>query len=159
MNLKIQSNIETFNNMIEVLGTSERELLDFIEEQRKEIAKMNKAIRQIHHARRLLKMHFGFMKSFKDKQQIIKICQKFPEIRTARQVEVIFYMVKGMSALQIAEQMRTCEKTVKYHKTNIYKVSIVKTHKELVAYYYDNNPEKAEKNGLPTGFMQELEMI
>ena len=154
MKLRIKNNIEIFETMIELLGTSNQEIGEYIDRHRKEISRLNRSIKQVIFAKRLLNKYFGFIDNEKDRKEIIKICEKFPEIRTARQVEVIFYIVKGLTGQQIADQMGTCEKTVKFHKTNIYKSTFVKSQSELIAYYYDNKLKPVVEYSLPFGSLE-----
>jgi DNA-binding NarL/FixJ family response regulator len=156
MKLRIKNNAEKLENIIELLGNSEKEIEDFITKQKLEIIRINKTIKQVTLAGSLLKKHFGFVTDENGRKEIVNICERFPEIETPKQVEVVFYMLKGLSGKQIAEQMRTCEKTVKFHKTNIYKSTSVKSQSELIAYYYENKTKPVNENVLPVGNVETL---
>ena len=144
-----QKQKERLNGMIELMGSDKTSIQNFVKESRSQIKEINQYIRQVHLADRLLNKYFGYLNSEEDRKEIIKIAQKFIEIRTARQIEVIFYILKGFSEKKLAEKMNVSNKTIKFHKTNIYRSLKVKSQAELMAYYY---VAKFNDMTLPGGF-------
>lgn len=144
-----QKQKERLNGMIELMGSDKTSIQNFVKESRSQIKEINQYIRQVHLADRLLNKYFGYLNSEEDRKEIIKIAQKFTEIRTARQIEVIFYILKGFSEKKLAEKMNVSNKTIKFHKTNIYRSLKVKSQAELMAYYYG---AKFNDMTLPGGF-------
>ena len=98
-----QKQKERLNGMIELMGSDKTSIQNFVKESRSQIKEINQYIRQVHLADRLLNKYFGYLNSEEDRKEIIKIAQKFIEIRTARQIEVIFYILKGFSEKKLTK--------------------------------------------------------
>lgn len=69
--------------------------------------------------------------------------------------DVLVYLQKGYSNQQIGESLNVCEKTVKFHLTNIYKKYEVKSRQELLVKltgYHETEKEvmKQVNESLPT---------
>ena len=52
---------------------------------------------------------------------------------TIRQKEVVELLKKGLTNKQIADKLFVCEKTIKFHLTNIYKIVGVKSDREYLS--------------------------
>lgn len=76
--------------------------------------------------------------------------QKFMEIGpfrlTLRQIEVARLAASGMTNKEIAVQIGILETGVKWHLTNIYRITGVKTRSEFIYMWaYENNFQKMER--------------
>jgi DNA-binding CsgD family transcriptional regulator len=82
-------------------------------------------------------------------KEIIQIMSRLP-IDSFREAEVIYYMLQLKTDHEIASMMNLSEKTVKFHKTNIFKKTGYLSSKELVREYL-GLAKKVIHNPLPTG--------
>lgn len=49
-----------------------------------------------------------------------------------REAEVVYFVCKGWTNKEVATALCVCEKTIKFHLTNIYKKASVKTRSRLI---------------------------
>lgn len=84
--------------------------------------------------------------------------------------DVLMYLRQGKSNQQIADMLFVCEKTVKFHLTNIYKKMNVSSRAELIAqegglFTYDKGVKQMEtfsdkpKSSLPTGVQKTYAVV
>jgi DNA-binding CsgD family transcriptional regulator len=55
---------------------------------------------------------------------------------TAHELEVIAYLLKGLSNVEISKRLRISKDTVKFHLTNCYKKFGVKTRTQFIIKYF-----------------------
>jgi DNA-binding CsgD family transcriptional regulator/predicted DNA-binding protein len=86
-------------------------------------------------------------------RELIKIMQKFPKVTSMRQAEVIYYMVQLKPNKEIAMLMNISDKTVRFHKTDIFQKTGVSSSMQLVREYLgmDEKYSKAPSDELPIG--------
>lgn len=94
---------------------------------------------------------FGRNPDIKFKRDISSIVLKFPEIKSVRQLEVLYYIINLKSNKEISEKLYISEKTVKFHKTAILDITGFKTSNELARYYLELDEIKNQKVDLPNG--------
>lgn len=74
-------------------------------------------------------------------EKILTVLDRYPQIKSLREAEVLMYSLEALSTKQIAEKLSISEKTVKHHKTNIFSRTGFKTTLEMIR---DNmNKERA----------------
>lgn len=64
--------------------------------------------------------------------EILEIAMKFPMITSKRELEVLYCMSKFFTVRQIGQALFITDKTVKFHRTNIYKQLKCKNEKEVL---------------------------
>lgn len=68
----------------------------------------------------------------------IKVLYQFPQLTTFRQSEIVIRMLEGKSNREIADELCITDKTVKFHKRNIFKSCGFKNTLTMVAYAANN---------------------
>lgn len=68
---------------------------------------------------------------------------------SARESEVVYYVCKGWSNKEVATVLQICEKTIKYHMTNILRKSKTKTRSRLIALCAGHVPENFPASTTP----------
>jgi DNA-binding NarL/FixJ family response regulator len=66
--------------------------------------------------------------------EIIKALLYFPQIESLREAEIVVRMLQGKSNLEIANELHVTDKTIKFHKRNIFKKCGFKNTLTMVAY-------------------------
>lgn len=61
-----------------------------------------------------------------------------------RELEVIALVLQGLSNKQIADKLFVCEKTIKFHMSNIFKKVKVKSRGQLIAKSFDERMTEEE---------------
>lgn len=86
-------------------------------------------------------------------KELIKIMRKFPAVTSMRQAEVIYYMVQLKSNKEIAMLLNISDKTVRFHKTDIFNKTGVVNSMHLVREYLgmEEKYSKAPSDELPIG--------
>lgn len=64
--------------------------------------------------------------------ELLELAVKFPQITSRRELEVLYCMSKYLTIKLIAEVLFISEKTVKFHRTNIYKRLKCKNEKDVL---------------------------
>jgi DNA-binding CsgD family transcriptional regulator len=85
----------------------------------------------------------------KMQNEMVNIMARLP-IDSFREAEVIYYMLQLKTDHEIGSMMNISEKTVKFHKTNVFKKTGYSSSKELVREYLGLG-KTSYKNELPTG--------
>ncbi len=80
--------------------------------------------------------------------KILEIMAKLP-IESFREAEIVYYMLQLKTDAEMSKEMCISEKTVKFHKTNIFKKTGYAHTKELVRDYLELG--KVKLNTLPIG--------
>jgi len=74
------------------------------------------------------------------------ICVPKNNTLTAREVELLSYLIKGLSNREIARELQIEMKTVKNHLTHIYSKLQVQNRVEAIVCYYASSPEKGRQS-------------
>lgn len=72
----------------------------------------------------------------------MKICMETEFNLTPRELEIIDYVIQGFTSKQIAKARDRAEKTVKFHLTNIYSKTKLKTRAQLIVFVHNNQLRK-----------------
>lgn len=83
--------------------------------------------------------NFKFLKSQNDGEKMLRLLDKVPQIRSLNELQIIFMVGQMKSNKEMANEMFVSEKTIKYHKTNIFRKLNVKNEKELFAKIFNND--------------------
>jgi len=78
---------------------------------------------------------------------------------TQAEKEVFDLAVRGMRAQDMAELRFVCEKTIKYHLTNVYKKLGVKSKSELIAFELEKEKEAALEKERQIAYEREQQEI
>jgi DNA-binding NarL/FixJ family response regulator len=70
--------------------------------------------------------------------EILSVAKMFPMITSTRELEVLYCMSKFLPIKQIADVLFVSPKTIKYHRTNIYKRTGLKGEKEILKYLVEH---------------------
>lgn len=60
-------------------------------------------------------------------------------ILTHREAEIAAHVIKGKANKKIADDLFVCEKTIKFHLTNIYRKLSVKSRAEMIAGWFNKS--------------------
>lgn len=82
--------------------------------------------------------------------KLLEIMQRLP-IESFREAEIIYYMLQLKTDAEMSTLMCITEKTIKFHKTNIFKKTGYAHTKELVRDYLDLGTTALKLKELPTG--------
>lgn len=88
------------------------------------------------------------------KKILFDIIDILPQLKSLREVEVVFHVIQMKSNKEIASDMNITDKTVRFHKTNIFKRCGFKDSKDLVRHCLkigDLSKAKELPMGLPNG--------
>lgn len=64
--------------------------------------------------------------------ELLELAMKFPMITSRRELEVLYCISKYLTIRQTAQALYVTEKTVRFHRTNIYKRTKLKSEKEVL---------------------------
>lgn len=80
------------------------------------------------------------------KNQLVDVMSRYPQLRSIREAEVMLHCLQAKPNKVIADDLCVTEKTIKYHKTNIFKRCGFKNTMDMIKHNYS-----ILNNGLPIG--------
>jgi DNA-binding CsgD family transcriptional regulator len=102
---------------------------------RKTIDQNRLELSQLTTVRSKIRKKFDFIKSLDEADRIKDLAELFPEIDSGRQLQIISEMLKFKPNAEIASICFIGETSVKFHKTNIFRILKVNREKGLFAEY------------------------
>lgn len=84
------------------------------------------------------------------KKELFLIIDKLPQLTSMREVEVVYHALQLKSNKEISSSLNISDKTVRFHKTNIFRKCEIKDTKHLIKIFL-NIDYKQDANQLPTG--------
>lgn len=115
-------------NSVDAIDKQRETLRKTIEQNRLELSKLSTV-------RAKIRKKFDFIRSLEDADRIKHIAELFPEIDSGRQLQIISEMLKFKSIAEIASVCFIGETSVKFHRTNIFRILKVNREKGLFAEY------------------------
>jgi DNA-binding NarL/FixJ family response regulator len=79
-----------------------------------------------------------------NKALALKILDVFPGLTSPKEVEIVYYMLKGMENKKIGETIFRTVKCVKWHKTNIFRKTKLKSHAQVLAAFANSGATNAD---------------
>lgn len=87
-----------------------------------QIEKLKQDLADKRYLRLTLRRQFDFIKTQKEADQLQELADLYPEITAGRQLQVIFHILKFKTNKEIADVCFVDEKTIKFHKTRLFKI-------------------------------------